>query len=423
MQKISVRALIPGRPLDGPLFDRRGRLLLAEGNVLTLDMLSSLVVSGTSYAFLGQWNADAVESLLNEDPVRDYRRQAHAVMDALASEVEEELNAATCLDIQPTGKPMAASVDDSFQARRTEKRLREWNAIIHEGVSFVEHVIRGEIESERAGDAAVALVARLVDIFQKDRSLLNGIVGLRTISDYHYHHAFNSAVLAINIATAMDYSVSQVQEVGLSALFQDLGMAMVPEDLLNAPRVLDPVEFVDVQKHTVLGLYLLERIRGLPACARLAMYQHHERADGSGYTQRRERVWIHKFAQIASVADVYDALTSVRPWRSAYMPYLAMESVIKLANKGRFQSEIVRGLLRYLSLFPIGSWVRLTNGEIGRVVHTNGKAYDRPTVSVVIDSNGQSRSRPAPRNLAEEAEIRVETFINDEGLPRDVVGF
>ena len=423
MEKISVRALIPGRVLDGPLFDRRGRLLLAQGNVLTLDMFSSLVVSGTKYAFLGEWNADAVDKLLDEDPVRDYRRQAHAVMDALAAEVEEELTRTASLDVQPAGKPLAAAIDDSFQSRRTEKRLKEWRAVIHEGVSFVEHVVRGEIECERTGDAAVAMVARIIDIFSKDRSLLNSLVDLRNVSWYQYHHAFNTSVLAINIATAMDYSVHQVQEAGLSALFQDLGMSMVPDALVIAPRMLDPVEFVDIQKHTVLGLYVLERFRGLPASTRLAMYQHHERADGSGYTQRRERVWIHKFAQIAAVADVYDALTANRPWRSAYTPYLAMESVIKMANKGRFHSEIVRGLLHYLSLFPIGSWVRLSNGEIGRVVHTNGVAYDRPTIHVLIDANGQPCSRPTPRDLASESDIRVETFIKGVGLPGEVVGF
>ncbi|GMV94165.1 MAG: hypothetical protein AMXMBFR82_39430 [Candidatus Hydrogenedentota bacterium] len=422
MQRISVRALVPGRPLGGPLYDRRGRLLLAEGNAFTQEMLTSLVNGGTKFAYLGQWDPDKVEALESTTSVQHYRREADAVLEALSAELDRQVDSLDSLNILPVGRPFSASVDESLQRQRSEARFREWQGICQEGVSFVANLLHGAIANEIAADAAVRLVGKIVDVFSKDRSLLVGLTNLRLASEYHYQHAFNSAVLAINIATAMGYNVEQVKEVGIAALFQDLGMAMVPQHLVQSARKLDSVEFVDVQKHTMLGLYVLEQIKGLPASARLAMYQHHERADGSGYTQRRERLWIHKYAQISAVADVYDALTSERPWRRAYAPYLAMESVIKQANKGRFNGEIVRGLLRYLSLFPVGSFVRLTNGEIGKVVHTNGDAIDRPVVSALINAAGHRYTPPELRNLADD-ELRIESYVHADFAVGVAAGF
>ena len=423
MERIAVRALTPGRPLDGDLFNARGRLLLARGNDLTQDMLSLLLNSGTRFAYVGDWDPEEVREMEAARSVEDYRHEASAVMEALAEELDRSVDALESLNVLPTGRPFAASIDDTLQLRRSAGRVREWRAVCHEGVSFVENLVHGNVESEVAAEAAVALIAKVVDTFSKDRSLLTNLTNLQLTSKYHYQHAFNTSVLAINIATAMGYNVEQVREVGIAALFQDLGMAMVPRDLVQAPRKLDSVEFIDIQKHTILGLYVLEQIKGLPASARLAMYQHHERADGSGYTQRRERLWIHKFAQISAVADVYDALTSDRPWRTAQAPYLAMEFVIKQANKGTFNGEIIRGLLRYLSLFPVGSFVRLTTGEIGKVVHTNGDAFDRPVVSVLINPEGQRHPAPELRNLITEDEVRVERYIHAELKVDVAVGF
>lgn len=422
MERISVRALIPGRPLGGPLYDRRGRLLLAQGNAFTQDMLTSLVHGGTKFAYLGEWDPDYVESLESSSGVQHYRQEAVAVMEALSAELDRQVDSLDSLNILPTGRPFSASVDDSVQSRRTDARFQEWQGICQEGVSFVANLVQGNIANEMAADAALGLVTRIVDVFSKDRSLLTSLTNLRLSSEYHFQHSFNTCVLAINVATAMGYNVDQVKEVGIAALFQDLGMAMVPQKLVHQARKLDSVEFVDIQKHTMLGLYVLERIKGLPSSARLAMYQHHERADGSGYTQRRERLWIHKYAQITGVADVYDAMTSVRPWRKAYAPYLAMESVIKQANKGRFNGEIVRGLLRYLSLFPVGSFVRLTNGEIGKVVHTNGDAIDKPFVSVLIDSDGQRFTPPELRNLVDE-DLRIDSYVHADIAVGAAAGF
>jgi HD-GYP domain-containing protein (c-di-GMP phosphodiesterase class II) len=423
MERIAIKALIAGSSLDGDLFDVRGRLLLAKGNDLTRDMLSSLLHSGNKFAYVGDWDPDEAEEVRPFRPVEEYRLEAAAVVEALAAELDRSVDSLESLDIVPTGKPLAASIDDSVQRFRTDGRVREWHAVCHEGVSVVKNIVHGHIDSEVAAEAAIALIAKVVDIFSKDRSLLTNLTNLRIASEYHYQHAFNTAVLAINIATAMGYNLEQVREVGIAALFQDLGMAMVPRDLVEVPRQLDSVEFIDIQKHTMLGLYVLERFKGLPPSSRLALYQHHERADGSGYTQRRERLWIHKFAQISAVADVYDALTSDRPWRKAQAPYLAMEHVIKQANRGRFNGEVIRGLLRYVSLFPIGSFVRLTTGEIGKVVHTNGDAFDRPVVSVLINPEGQRHPAPEMRNLFEEEEVRVERFVHAELKVDVAVGF
>ena len=120
---------------------------------------------------------------------------------------------------------------------------------------------------------------------------------------------------------------------GMAALLQDIGIAMVPEEILNAERKLTDVEFLEIQKHSINVLYTLEKMRGLPYIVKMIAYQAHERPDASGYPRRHHDRAIHKFSHIIAVADVYDAMTSDRPWRKAFHPYRALEHLIREAGK------------------------------------------------------------------------------------------
>ena len=200
---------------------------------------------------------------------------------------------------------------------------------------------------------------------------------------------------------------------GIAALLVNLGMAMVADDIVNTQRELTQVEFIDIQKHISYGLYALKKFRGLPYSARLVLYQNKERADGSGYPKRRKKEAIHKFAKIVAVADVYDAMTTDRPWRKAHPPYRVMEHLIRNAQT-KFDGEIVRGLLKYLSLFPIGTLVKLSSGEVARVVHSNFDEIARPVVSVLYDADEKPCSSPCLLDLAKEETLRVDSVIEDE---------
>jgi hypothetical protein len=120
----------------------------------------------------------------------------------------------------------------------------------------------------------------------------------------------------------------------------------------------------------------------------LICYQVHEKIDGTGYPRGRQRDKIHPSARILHVADVYLALISARPFRKALMPYAAIECLLRQARAKMVDADAVRGLLHVLSLFPIGSLVKLSDGSTARVLRRNGSNYSSPIVLIVEDANG-----------------------------------
>ncbi|OYW11077.1 MAG: hypothetical protein B7Z55_19865 [Planctomycetales bacterium 12-60-4] len=117
-------------------------------------------------------------------------------------------------------------------------------------------------------------------------------------------------------------------------------------------------------------------------------YQVHERPNGYGYPRAKSGDRIHLFARILAVADAYSALTSTRPQRPALTPYAAMECVVKMARRKDLDPEIVRALLKVLTLFPIGSYVALSDARLARVIRRNGDRYTTPIVQAVQDAEG-----------------------------------
>jgi HD-GYP domain-containing protein (c-di-GMP phosphodiesterase class II) len=421
MKRFSIDRLTLGSSLDEPIYDETGNLLLAAGKELTNDMLASRSRGGADYVYVGEWDASQVAELEMSVPVSDYRDAAEQMAEVLQSEVERSLGDETSLNVGPDGDPLEEDIDDSLQTERSESRLREWQAAHDGGVEFVESVTEGALESDKVAEQAWNVAGKLVDTLATDMSLLVNMTRLKSNAQYIYFHSLNVATLATSIACSMQFSRDQAMEVGVAALLHDLGMVMVPQEIVNAPRRLTEAELIDVHKHSLHVLYALERLPGLPWSARYIAYQNHERCDGSGYPSKREKDFIHRFARIVATADVYDALTSDRPWRKAYHPYNAMEHMIKQASKNLFDGESVRGLVKYLSLFPLGTLVRLNTGEVAKVVHSNGDAFDRPFVCVLYDADGQRVSEIRTVNLLEEDDLSIDSFVDGKlEVPLDV---
>jgi HD-GYP domain-containing protein (c-di-GMP phosphodiesterase class II) len=410
MKRVSIDRLTLGNRLDEPIYAETGKLLLAAGKDLTHDMLVSLLRGGADCVYVGEWDPRQVSDSGTDVPISDYRQAAERMADVLQSEVEKSLASENALNVEPEGDALEASMDDSLQTGRSEDRFSEWQAAHDDGVAFVESLTQGVLESDKVAQEAFKTVGTLVDTLTADISLLVNMTRLKSNTQYIYFHSLNVATLAISIATAMKFRRDQVMEVGVAALLHDLGMVMVPQEIINAPRRLTELELLDVHKHSLHVLYALERLPGLPWTARYIAYQNHERCDGSGYPARREKHLIHRFARIVAVADVYDALTSDRPWRKAYHPYNAVEHMIKEVPKNLLDGNSVRGLVKYLSLFPLGTLVRLNTGEVAKVVHSNGDAFDRPVVRVLYDAAGQRVSDFLTIDLLEEDQISIESF-------------
>jgi HD-GYP domain-containing protein (c-di-GMP phosphodiesterase class II) len=224
--------------------------------------------------------------------------------------------------------------------------------------------------------------------------------------NYPSRHSLHAAMLAIGVGITMGLDEEQLSHLAIGCLVHDLGMADVDPRTLAAKRHLPPEEFCDITRHPIRTFDLIEKnLDVVPPAARMVAYQIHERFDGSGYPRRREGAQIHKLARLAAVADAYSALVAPRPHRSAMAPYYAVTKIVRDAAQGKFDPEVVRALLKTVSLFPLGSLVELSNELVGRVIRTNGDVYDRPTVEAW--TKGNLRAAGTLVNLAEEAEVRI----------------
>lgn len=232
-------------------------------------------------------------------------------------------------------------------------------------------------------------------------------LGLTLPSDgYPSQHALRVGMLAMSIGATLGWDERTLLDLGVGCLIHDMGMLGLAPEVYQGNRILSASEFAVIAEHPVRLFGLLERHADqVPEAARLVAYQIHERCDGSGYPRGYTRDQIHEAAQVAAVADVFVALVSPRPHRPGMAPYHAMKKVLQDTKRGVFGGAAVRGLLNTVSLFPIGSYVALNDGRVGRVIRAGERGYDRPVIEAWNRSD--LSAPPAVIALADQPDLRV----------------
>jgi HD-GYP domain-containing protein (c-di-GMP phosphodiesterase class II) len=311
------------------------------------------------------------------------------------------------LEIRKSGPPLKASMKPAHRKARSPEQIREFRDLYYE-LSFLTDRILSKTRTDALGNAESIgrLAERIIQGVIEDHTLLINFVHRKDPQDYLRSHILNVVILSVEIGASMDLDAHALAELAYAAFFSDIGMLKVPERIREKPEPLNPEERLEVLKHPTCGINLLLKIQDIPFCTPLVVYQTHERADGSGYPKRRTLPVIHPYARIIAAADIFDAITTPRPYREAKTPYQAMEQLIWLAGNGKLDREVVRAFLRVVSLFPIGSWVRLDDGHLGKVTASHGDAYARPVVQCFF-RNGKRLKEPRVIDLKTEERVKV----------------
>ena len=202
---------------------------------------------------------------------------------------------------------------------------------------------------------------------------------LRDYDNYTYQHSINVAILSITIGIGMGFKKKELQQLGLSAILHDLGKLKIPKEILNKPSKLTKEEYEEVKKHSRLGYDLIKQNYNIKAVSKVGVLSHHENEDGTGYPQGLKSAKIHKFAKIIHVADVYDALTHKRVYKDAYSALEAIEYIMANTNI-MFDEKVVEVFLKYIIVYPVGSYVLLSNNEKAIVLENNRHMPLRPIV-------------------------------------------
>jgi|GEM_PF-5556443 len=243
------------------------------------------------------------------------------------------------------------------------------------------------------------LVDEIVTRFMGEPEIMAALASADVAGPMYPEHCVATSVYCLLAAARLDYNRKQARDLVAAALFHDVGYVSIPKPLLEAERSLSKGERRIIFRHIEHNLFLSSRIDWESDDFAIAVYQHHERGTGAGYPTGYRADKIHEYASILAVADVFHALISERPHRKPYLCSQAMNTVLKMASIGLLDRRIVRVFVGELSLYPIGSCVSLSNGEVARVLAASADP-SLPWVGTVLEPGGSRLKTPRIRNLS-----------------------
>ena len=247
---------------------------------------------------------------------------------------------------------------------------------------------------------ALPLVEEIASSVMRNSGALIGLVRLKKKDDYTYMHSIAVCALMIALSKQLGLNDAQIRDAGLAGLLHDIGKMMVPADILNKPGKLTDDEFISVKEHPEAGYNMLLEVKGISDIALDVCLHHHEKMDGSGYPDRLVGEKISLFARMGAVCDVYDAITSDRPYKQGWCP---AESLRKMAewSKGHFDEKVFQAFVKSIGIFPVGTLIRLESGRLGVVVEQQvGKSLLLPKVRVFFSIKSLGYIAPELIDLA-----------------------
>lgn len=219
---------------------------------------------------------------------------------------------------------------------------------------------------------------------------------LKTSDNYTYMHSVAVCAMMVALARELGMSEEQVRDAGYAGLLHDVGKMAVPEAILNKPGQLSDEEFGVIKSHPEKGRELLLRTGEIPQIVIDVCLHHHEKYDGSGYPHGLKNEDISLYARMGAICDVYDAITSNRPYKKGWGP---AESLQKMAQwKGHFDPALFQVFVKVVGIYPIGSLVRLKSQRLAVVVEQNEKSLLKPKVKVFFSLRS---SMPLPQMVVD----------------------
>ncbi|MBN1981416.1 MAG: HD-GYP domain-containing protein [Chitinivibrionales bacterium] len=240
----------------------------------------------------------------------------------------------------------------------------------------------------------------IVQSVLRNPDALVSLTQIKGIDEYTFTHSVNVCILTTLLATLLGYNEEELLEIGTGGLLHDIGKMQIPDRILNKPGKLTDAEFRIMKNHPMFGMEIVGKKANVSDYVKTIIMQHHERFDGSGYPYGLSGNQIHEVGLIAAVADVYDAITSDRVYKSAETPQKALATLFQNCDK-EYSRHIVEIFTKHLGIYPVGSFVRLMCGVFGIVTRVEKGHLLTPRVLILFDKEGRKIADPTEVDLTE----------------------
>ena len=284
--------------------------------------------------------------------------------------------------------------------------------------SILDKVAAGR-ESELNGEEIQRWIEKTCEYFLKSINPVDVMILVLRHDEYEknyvYNHSVNVCLITTYIARKLGFSKKDLENLAMASLFHDIGIMRVPQEMWNKGGKLNSNEIAEVRKHPLYGKEIISGLKGIDETVSIVIGQHQERSDGSGYPYHLEGSGINHMAHLVSLVLRYEALTHTRKWRPRFAPDEAIQQILD-KERNSYDSEYMKALLKYISIFPVGSWVKISSGEIGTVVKINEDTPMRPIIDIVFNREKKRFKESHILDLSKQLLIYVEHCINPEEL-------
>nr|WP_291635292.1 HD-GYP domain-containing protein [Clostridium sp.]MBK5236090.1 HD-GYP domain-containing protein [Clostridium sp.] len=340
MRLVPIEFAMPGNCLAKTIFDNDERVLLREGVILTEFFLTRIKRLQIYSIYINDEYSNAVI----EDVIKPELRQS-----------------------------AIKTIKETFYSF-------EKYSLYSNNVNFNEKKFAKE---KQAYFESIGSIARdIIDEIISKKNVMINLVDIKSMDNYTYQHSVNVAVISLVLGVQLQLNQKELYTLCMGALIHDIGKVLIPKDIVLKPGPLTNEEFEIIKEHTTKGYNYLKGCLDISAPARIVALQHHEKMDGHGYPDNIKDKSINKYARIVAIADVYDALTSDRPYRKAMSPNDAVEYILSHGDT-QFDYEMVKVFSKAVVPYPPGTLVKLSTGDIGVVTDIFPNFALRPEVKIV----------------------------------------
>lgn len=299
----------------------------------------------------------------------------------------------------PPAAPVAPPAPPTPRATDFDEEVRRATVLIGKARQAVAAIF-SEVRLGRAIDAeeCLPLVDEIASSVWRNPGAMISLARLKTHDDYTYMHSVAVCALMVSLARQLGADEQETRVAGIAGLLHDMGKALMPLDVLNKPGKLTDEEFRVIKSHPERGFELLQG-GAAPAAALDVCLHHHEKMDGSGYPKGLRGDQISKMARMGAVCDVYDAVTSDRPYKAGWDPAEAIRNMAEWRG-GHFDDAVFQAFVKSLGIYPTGSLVRMHSGRLAVVVSQNERSLVTPMVKVFFSTRSQMHIPPELVDLA-----------------------